>query len=112
MEKVHFCLIHYSGTKGSLLPLADKRFQTFLFRRRQWLKYDELSSLVAEKSLNVCPEGDKSVENFSRFFFQTKCYNQFTDVSKIERAEKKAAERKDSLVPNSTDEELKSPEFD
>ena len=111
-SKERFCLVHYSGTDSSLLPFTKKRFQTFLSRRRQWLelvKDDDVSSLVAKKSLSVCP--DENV-NYTNFFFHAKCYNQFTDVSKIERAEERAAKRKEHDNPeqNPLDKDLRSPE--
>lgn len=82
------CLIHYTGTKGSLVPFTKKRFETFRFRREERLRYDEVASVIAKKSLKVCPEAESS-ENCGQFFFHPKCYSAFTDVSKLRRAEQK-----------------------
>lgn len=65
------CLIHYTGTKGSLVPFTKKRFETFRFRREEWLRYDEVASVIAKKSLKVCPEAESS-ENCGQFFFSSK----------------------------------------
>ena len=86
--KIHSCLIHYSGTKGSLISFTEKRFETFFSCRKEWLKYNEISSNIANKSLDICPDGE-SVKNCGRFSLHIKCYNAFTDISKIKRVEQK-----------------------
>ena len=79
------CLIHFAGTKDCLCPFSKKRFETFLCRREEWLQFEEAASVIAKNSLQVCRQ-DESSENCEQYFFHQKCYNSFTDISKIKRA--------------------------
>ena len=79
------CLIHFAGTKESLYPFTKKRFETFLCRREEWLQLDDIVTIIAKNSLHVCCQ-DESSENYEQYFFHQKCYNLFTDISKLRRA--------------------------
>ena len=79
------CLIYFTGTKGNLSSFTTKRFKTFQQRREEWLETDGASSVIAKKSLQVCPK-DESPDNCGNYYFHEKCYKIFTDISKIRRA--------------------------
>jgi hypothetical protein len=85
-----------------------KRFETFLRRREEWLETDEASSVIAKKSLQVCPK-DESLENCGKYFFHQKCYNLFTDISKIKRAEQQNIVKNDESNEKCTETESPKP---
>lgn len=85
------CLIHFPGINDSLRPFTEKRFKTFLCRREEWLQLDETASVIAKNSLEVCPL-DESSENCEQYHFHQKCYNSFTDISKVKRAATKGSQ--------------------
>ena len=41
---------------------------------------------IAKTSLNICNNGIDP-DNFNQYFFHEKCYNGFTDVAKLKKAE-------------------------
>lgn len=84
-NKIFACLIHCTRTEDTLFPFTKKRFETFLRRRKEWLQLEDSISAIAKNSLEVCPENESS-ERCDQYHFHQKCYNTFTDVSKIERA--------------------------
>ena len=68
-----------------MCPFTKKRFETFLCRREERLQFEEVALGNSEKFAAVCPQ-DESSENGEQYFFHRKCYNSFTDISKIKRA--------------------------
>ena len=80
------CLIHLEGVKEELNAFTDQTFAKFKNCRLQWLPLPGTSSKVAHESLNICTNEEL---DFSKYYFHKYCYRQFTDVTKIRRAESK-----------------------
>lgn len=82
------CLIHFKGTKEGLHIFTEWTFTKFKFCRLQWLKLPGVSSEIAHQSLEIC--GNEVEESdFCKYFYHKYCYRQFTDISKLKRAETK-----------------------
>ena len=84
-KKNNECLIHFAETKDSLRLFTKKRFETFLCCREEWLQLDGAPSVIVKNSLEICHHRESS-ENCEQYCFHQKCYNSFTDISKIKGA--------------------------
>lgn len=80
------CLIHLQGVKEDINNFTEQTFNKFKNCRLKWLQLQGISSEIAHQSLKICANEE---EDCSKFFFHKYCYRQFTDVSKIKRAEVK-----------------------
>ena len=80
------CLIHLKGIKEEINTFTEQTFTKLKNCRFQWLQLPGTSSEIAHESLKICANEEL---DFSKYYFHKYCYRQFTDVTKIRRAESK-----------------------
>lgn len=91
------CIVHFEGKVGRQRQLSDETLRTLTQKRREWLelpkheKYN-LCRDIAEKSFDFLPDGIKKVHELPESYsYHLTCYRSFTDITKLERAQKIAA---------------------
>ena len=80
------CLIHLKGVKEEINTFTEQTFTKLKNCRLQWLQLPGSSSEITHESLKICANEEL---DFSKYYFHKYCYRQFTDVTKIRRAESK-----------------------
>ena len=93
------CIIHFDGKEGELKTLTQETLLKIIERRKQWLQlpaeYKEFTE-VAKKSFEFLNDPVEATEQLlaRKYSYHIKCYRNFTDIYKIERAAKTLANAK------------------
>lgn len=95
-DPLSVCAIHFEGEDNKdIRVVTDITLKRIIERRKQWLdlsgSYNNFSS-VAVNSFEFIPADVHNVDQLPRkCFYHIKCYRNFTDITKIERANKTLA---------------------
>ena len=102
------CIIHFDGKEGELKTLTYETLSKIIERRKQWLQlpaaYKEFTE-VAKKSFEFLSDQVEASEQLlaTKYSYHIKCYRNFTDISKIERAAKTLANVQSTKVATDDD---------
>jgi hypothetical protein len=92
------CIIHFTGKGGQIISLTTETLKKIIERRKQWLnlpeKYGEFSDVAEKTYAHIPANKDEVCEHDEKLGYQVSCYRNFTDKTKLERAESTLANLK------------------
>ena len=95
------CIIHFEGKDGPQKQLSNETLRTFIQRRKEWLQLPDNCELekyhqsrdIAKRSYDYLAYDIENVEELPEAVsYHLSCYRNFTDITKIQRAQKIAAD--------------------
>jgi hypothetical protein len=92
------CIIHFTGKGGQIKSLTTETLKKIIERRKQWLnlpeKYGEISDVAEKTYAHIPANKDEVCEHDEKLGYHVSCYRNFTDKTKLERAESTLANLK------------------
>ena len=93
MDSQKQCCIHVdSGKHDSILFVSEKSYAKLKYCERKWRNLDGIERQKAEEFSKIC-----KIFHFSKLFYHPRCYSQFTDITKISRAAKHNAKKRQAI---------------
>lgn len=114
-DSARTCIIHFQGKEGEIKKLTEGTVAKIIDVRKQWLSlsapYNPFTD-IAKRSFDFIKDSDeRSINDIETCGYHLACYQNFTNINKVERARKTISNSREKRSAEEMDEEAGSKEI-